>query len=893
MKIDKVILKNFRNYHGEVSFDLTRKITILHGDNGFGKSSFFDAIEWCFTSKISRMNGTDTEIKRDIFNKRCIVQESETLLVSIEYEGNTLTRWFNIIGNEHGNDYGNTQVALTSSDGKTYRGQVEVETFLKQGTLDQTSFVRGSFGQLIKQTFILSQSQVADFVTSDEPSERFRALADIMGFRSLLNESDNMKKIHTSLINQSEVIRNQIILLENSIQGKEEVKKEVDIFEFNRRLLDIGIGTTEFNNNLDAQIVQTNMLALADKINAEKFLELYEEMNLVRFDTVNIIVNQMSEKEAIHHNLKNKEEEVKELLKRLNQRTSSHIKERDNIQKYNQTRTIIQEKERELASVDAGTLDLNKVRENLSTLRKQASSIEFALSFQTTIVQNVEQQKRLPTNRDISIKKEASLRKRKEKLVSLKKKLSFVIQENKDNLLLQLILNVKSIKDYVVANKLEQCPVCSSTPEENLESCIDHNILLYTTRLDEDTSYVSKAISLNNKISNRLARTDERINQTNNNITKMNLELERLIEEYKNYRNNDLFSEELSQVAAADLRNELSNVRDEIILQQKIIELKISLEKLKEELKDLGSEASSKKIKTENEVEQSIERLTRAKGRVVKHRNQLESNIQKLYSDIQDDQIILKRLQPFLKPEQYDIPLQSLISKNKEIISNNERKISRLADINQVQYAIKHNQEIQTQIQEVNKKIEDLNNKKSEIDGIADSLKNYKMKLFDFFDSDIRDYLNNNNSPIQKYYRYLNPLPSNNLIHFDGSDEKLFIKVVFKDRFEESNAQNILSSGQLNVLAISIFLAINEAQNINALDFIAIDDPIQNMDDVNQYSICDVLGQIDKQIIFSTHDLDFVKLFLKKNEHKKDDMQVFSFNSPFLTQNKIQHFLYE
>lgn len=233
--------------------------------------------------------------------------------------------------------------------------------------------------------------------------------------------------------------------------------------------------------------------------------------------------------------------------------------------------------------------------------------------------------------------------------------------------------------------------------------------------------------------------------------------------------------------------------------------MKISLEKLKDELKDFGNETSSKIIKTENEIEQSIQRMRRASGKIVKHQNQIESNIKQLYSDIQDNQIILKRLHPFLNPEQYDIPLQSLISKNKDLISSNERKISRLTDVSQVQYTIKHNQEIQNQIQEVKKTIEDLDNKKTEIDQIADSLKKYIMQLFDFFDSDTRDYLNDNNSPIQKYYRYLNPLPSNNLIQFDGSDEKLSIKVVFEDGFEENNAQNILSSGQLNVLAISIF----------------------------------------------------------------------------------------
>ncbi|WP_186306583.1 hypothetical protein [Siminovitchia fortis] len=54
-----------------------------------------------------------------------------------------------------------------------------------------------------------------------------------------------------------------------------------------------------------------------------------------------------------------------------------------------------------------------------------------------------------------------------------------------------------------------------------------------------------------------------------------------------------------------------------------------------------------------------------------------------------------------------------------------------------------------------------------------------------------------------------------------------------------------------------------------------IDDPIQNMDDVNQFSVCDVLSTIEKQLIFTTHDWDFLKLYLKKNEHKSDSIQVF------------------
>lgn len=91
----------------------------------------------------------------------------------------------------------------------------------------------------------------------------------------------------------------------------------------------------------------------------------------------------------------------------------------------------------------------------------------------------------------------------------------------------------------------------------------------------------------------------------------------------------------------------------------------------------------------------------------------------------------------------------------------------------------------------------------------------------------------------------------------------------------------------MNVLAIAIFLAINQSQKIYDLDFVSLDDPIQNMDDVNQFSICDVLGQLNKQLIFSTHDSDFIRLFIKKNEFKRDKIQIIDLKSRYLEKDKV------
>ncbi|MGR5913920.1 hypothetical protein ACT7DA_11205 [Bacillus pacificus] len=179
---------------------------------------------------------------------------------------------------------------------------------------------------------------------------------------------------------------------------------------------------------------------------------------------------------------------------------------------------------------------------------------------------------------------------------------------------------------------------------------------------------------------------------------------------------------------------------------------------------------------------------------------------------------------------------------------------------------VENNQFIQEQIDKLFKRQKSFEVEKTMIELMITNLNKYIKGELGELGERTKDNLNSWKSPVQKYYRYLNPLPSNSVLKFESIDEKLWIRVKFEQNtIENTNtAKNVLSSGQLNVLAIAIFLAINESQNIHEIDFIGIDDPIQNMDDVNQFSICDVLSNLNKQLIFSTHDMNFLKLFLKR-----------------------------
>ena len=55
MKLERITLENFRQYHGrqrlEFARDEQRRVTVIHGVNGAGKTSLFLAINWCLYGK--------------------------------------------------------------------------------------------------------------------------------------------------------------------------------------------------------------------------------------------------------------------------------------------------------------------------------------------------------------------------------------------------------------------------------------------------------------------------------------------------------------------------------------------------------------------------------------------------------------------------------------------------------------------------------------------------------------------------------------------------------------------------------------------------------------------------------------------------------------------------
>jgi len=128
---------------------------------------------------------------------------------------------------------------------------------------------------------------------------------------------------------------------------------------------------------------------------------------------------------------------------------------------------------------------------------------------------------------------------------------------------------------------------------------------------------------------------------------------------------------------------------------------------------------------------------------------------------------------------------------------------------------------------------------------------------------------------INDFYQQVSPHPRFRSIQFvpkaipgRGGGNALFIEAIDEFEGKRINPSLTFSSAQLNVLAISIFLAIHTKQAWSKLDTILMDDPIQNMDDLNILSYIDLIRRIrrDKQIVISTHDENIYRLMRRKFE---------------------------
>ena len=124
---------------------------------------------------------------------------------------------------------------------------------------------------------------------------------------------------------------------------------------------------------------------------------------------------------------------------------------------------------------------------------------------------------------------------------------------------------------------------------------------------------------------------------------------------------------------------------------------------------------------------------------------------------------------------------------------------------------------------------------------------------------------------LQKIYSKVIPHPTFRTVRltpsFSYNRGRLNPYVSDPDRdFDDRDPFAVMSSSQINVVALSIFLALNLGVKNVPLRTLMLDDPLQSLDDINLLGLMDLVRRVreHRQMILSTHDSRLADLLKRK-----------------------------
>ena len=177
MRPTRVEIESFRGYNEPYSFDCLADVVVLCGPNGLGKTSFFDAITWALFGDIPRLRGS-----RDVVGDahiRNYFSASDRPQVSVHLsEGDTTA-----LVTRHGS------LLRVVRDGIEHEGPDAEEWIARQfrPPTDPEDWTLRDAERRFHSANLLGQEEVAAFLRTTNPRDRFDALASLLGIDLVRN----------------------------------------------------------------------------------------------------------------------------------------------------------------------------------------------------------------------------------------------------------------------------------------------------------------------------------------------------------------------------------------------------------------------------------------------------------------------------------------------------------------------------------------------------------------------------------------------------------------------------------------------------------------------------------------------------------------------------------
>ncbi len=182
MRIKLIKMVNFRQFYGEnelgFSMDPEKNITLIHGENGVGKTTLLNAILWCLFEKLT----PDFERPKELVNYEAMKENRSTCRVEVTfvYEGNEY------LAQRHHIQGGTSPLKVYQIDEGNFREMPGPK-----------GFINSVLPQDMAPYFFFHGEGVAS-ISDSKSSAKFReAVRNILGFTFAEAAIDDLKKVRT------------------------------------------------------------------------------------------------------------------------------------------------------------------------------------------------------------------------------------------------------------------------------------------------------------------------------------------------------------------------------------------------------------------------------------------------------------------------------------------------------------------------------------------------------------------------------------------------------------------------------------------------------------------------------------------------------------------------
>ena len=348
MKIKHVFIQAFRLF-GKVPVNLTSTLdpnkasnfVAIYAPNGFGKTSFFDAMEFCVTKSIQRVS----------------VNFMENFKVDQEQGSTTFI---------HNKDFPKLPIDIVMN----FEGHDDIRTTCNPQ--DECSMLKGNGDNLYFRNAVLSQDWFSEFLSTSSAEQRFKIFTDyFVETKDLLDYYRRLSTASTSFNRMVIKTNKEVKSLKKEIDGKLDAGVILQIEDGVKKLADNGI-SVRWEGKLDAEALtvlrmESDNLIAEIKAQKEDIADKIANLNLVSVGNDQIIsIQELENFEKAIDEKKKQSTECENWLQRLN----VYLKAENQVEERRKSLLLCQKEKDRLVYLTDNYEPFNKIHQGVVQLSR-------------------------------------------------------------------------------------------------------------------------------------------------------------------------------------------------------------------------------------------------------------------------------------------------------------------------------------------------------------------------------------------------------------------------------------------------------------------------------------------------------------------------------------------